>query len=267
MIQVISDIHLETRQKIVYPTVSANILAICGDLGHPRQPIYHSFLSWAAQHYQSVYMVAGNHEYYHHHDDVQMTNDYITKLVSQWPNVHFLNNQSHLLSINNYEYQIFGSTLWSYSNGYDLSEMINDYHHIKKKVWCGHNNSSMYTKKHISYTDTDELHHVALNSLHVSITEAIKTQRKMIVLTHHLPSFSQLHDPTNIINYAYANNLDDLLQPPIVLWLHGHIHKTIDWVSGSTRVVCNPMGYQNQPVISFNDSKCIDMTHLPFSIC
>jgi hypothetical protein len=31
--------------------------------------------------------------------------------------------------------------------------------------------------------------------------------------------------------------------PQIKLWTHGHTHEDFDYMVGSTRIVCNPRGY------------------------
>lgn len=68
-----------------------------------------------------------------------------------------------------------------------------------------------------------------------------------VVITHHLPSARSI-DPRYVgqsTNCFYVNELDDLIrhQEP-ALWIHGHTHASQDYQIGSTRVVCNPYGYQ-----------------------
>ena len=67
-----------------------------------------------------------------------------------------------------------------------------------------------------------------------------------IVVTHHLPHprsiatrFARsrlnpyfLHDVSGTVESAGA-----------ALWIHGHTHTSADYVAGTTRVVCNPLGY------------------------
>jgi hypothetical protein len=50
-----------------------------------------------------------------------------------------------------------------------------------------------------------------------------------------------------IMNGGYHSDLSDFIldHPQIKLWTHGHTHHPFDYVIGSTRVVCNPRGYEN----------------------
>lgn len=70
--------------------------------------------------------------------------------------------------------------------------------------------------------------------------------RRTVVVTHHAPSILSLPERrrAELISCAYASHLDDLIrrhQP--TLWVHGHIHHSIDYWIGRTRVVANPQGY------------------------
>jgi Icc-related predicted phosphoesterase len=47
------------------------------------------------------------------------------------------------------------------------------------------------------------------------------------------------------------------LQP--LLWVHGHIHHRADYRLGSTRVVCNPRGYPEEPGEGFDPQKVVEL--------
>lgn len=83
-----------------------------------------------------------------------------------------------------------------------------------------------------------------------------------VVVTHHAPSAKStspqfLGDPYNIF---FVSPMDDLIeerQP--VLWLHGHVHSSHDYLIGSTRVVCNPLGYSGErQVLDFEPQKVVE---------
>lgn len=64
-----------------------------------------------------------------------------------------------------------------------------------------------------------------------------------VVITHHAPSARSV-PPVWIdddITPAYASNLDDLAEK-VTLWHHGHMHSVSDYVAGSARIICNPLG-------------------------
>lgn len=69
-----------------------------------------------------------------------------------------------------------------------------------------------------------------------------------VVVTHMAPSAKSIPaeyagHPTSA---AYASNLDSLVAKAD-LWVHGHIHDSMNYRVGNARVVCNPLGY---PVLS-----------------
>ena len=49
------------------------------------------------------------------------------------------------------------------------------------------------------------------------------------------------------MNGGYSSDLESFIidRPQIKLWTHGHTHDDFDYTIGSTRVVCNPRGYDS----------------------
>jgi hypothetical protein len=48
------------------------------------------------------------------------------------------------------------------------------------------------------------------------------------------------------LSAAYASHLDELVAASGAgLWCHGHTHASCDYVIGTTRVLCNPRGYDD----------------------
>lgn len=67
-----------------------------------------------------------------------------------------------------------------------------------------------------------------------------------IVVTHHLPSYESVAEryKGSLTNNWFVNDLRGLIEErKPALWIHGHTHESIDYILGSTRVVCNPFGY------------------------
>jgi Icc-related predicted phosphoesterase len=75
-----------------------------------------------------------------------------------------------------------------------------------------------------------------------------KFDQKFVVVGHHAPSKQSTHpryaDET-IMNGGYSSDLSEFIMdhPQIKLWTHGHTHEDFDYMIGSTRIVCNPRGY------------------------
>ena len=75
-----------------------------------------------------------------------------------------------------------------------------------------------------------------------------KFDQKFVVVGHHAPSKLSTHPRykhDTLMNGAYSSSLDEyiLAHPQIKLWTHGHTHEDFDYMIGSTRVICNPRGY------------------------
>jgi len=75
-----------------------------------------------------------------------------------------------------------------------------------------------------------------------------KNDEKFVVVGHHAPSKLSTHPRykhDTLMNGAYSSSLDEYIldHPQINLWTHGHTHEDFDYMIGSTRIVCNPRGY------------------------
>jgi|EP00505_MAST-04D_sp_SCG-Rhode-Island_P004145 hypothetical protein len=112
-IQIVSDLHLESRQGL--PTIkrAAPVLALLGDIGYASCGIegdkLKQFLHAQTEMFDEVILLAGNHEYYgtSHEEGVA----FIRALCEEVPrkNLHFLNRDEIELQ----GVRILGCTLWS----------------------------------------------------------------------------------------------------------------------------------------------------------
>lgn len=80
------------------------------------------------------------------------------------------------------------------------------------------------------------------------LTEQLATPfaGKTVVVTHHAPH--RLSVPPQYdgdpLTPCYASHLPELVRPPVDLWIHGHIHDSMDYDIEGTRVLVNPRGYK-----------------------
>ena len=107
-LQYVSDIHLETRSGFLKIPIKSNNLALLGDIGDPFKPNYRDFLQYCSYNFENVFLIAGNHEFWHHKQPHQKVVDQISNLAAK-SNVKFLNDSEAKL----YDYTILGSTLWT----------------------------------------------------------------------------------------------------------------------------------------------------------
>lgn len=68
-----------------------------------------------------------------------------------------------------------------------------------------------------------------------------------VVVTHMAPSGRSVpaRFRGDLLSAAFASDLE-LMFTGVDLWVHGHVHDSVDYKSGKTRVVCNPLGYPIQ---------------------
>jgi Icc-related predicted phosphoesterase len=67
---------------------------------------------------------------------------------------------------------------------------------------------------------------------------------RTVVVTHHAPSLRSSRCKGEDYDHLYGSDCEGLIRDcgPL-LWIHGHVHESLDYTVGSTRIVCNPRGY------------------------
>jgi Icc-related predicted phosphoesterase len=239
---IISDLHLEFGQPFVQPAPpDADVLVCAGDL--LTRGIGPS-IEWLAANIPSsmpVVFTAGNHEYYG--ASVQESSRDARLLRDRYPNIHWLENEAVDIG----DVRFVGATLWTdfRINGGDpelamaaAQTGMNDYRKIKfsKLPFQKFRPIHAYRK-----------HHESRAFLKSALSES--SARRTVVVTHHAPSRRSIPaefqgDP---LSACYASNLEDLIvegQPE--LWVHGHVHRRVEYRVGESRVVANPRGYPGE---------------------
>ena len=246
-LHLLSDLHLDFA-PFTPPRTEADVVILAGDI-HPGVRA----IPWIRENFPSelVVFVAGNHEYYG-----QAIPKHTQKLkeLTLGTNIHILENDSLVLD----EVVILGCTLWTDFKllgdprvaGYFATEQMNDYKYIRV--------SPSYRK--LRSLDTAGLHFRSQHWL-ASQFEA-HAGKKVVVVTHHLPSARSLPDnyEADILNAAYASNMDDFVaKSGACLWVHGHKHRSQDYRIGNTQILCNPRGYPNKPNVDFEPGLVFDV--------
>lgn len=256
-IQFVSDLHLEFSDVDIPNADGADVLVLAGDITvaadldrhpdverkmhllpklGPRQQSalrYRGFLDRCSQQFEHVLYVAGNHEFYN--GSWTHTIEVLRGECKHWPNIHFMEQDS--VTIDGVTF--VGSTLWTSLGNRDpltamvVKESMNDYRAIRDETY-----------KRITPAHTFKRHLQSLRHANDAIADA---PGDVVMVTHHLPSFQSVDDrfANSPINHAYASDLWPFVdaRPKIKLWIHGHSHTAVDYMMGSTRVVCNPRGY------------------------
>lgn len=251
---IVSDLHLELNSHINKLDDLINIncdnsinlaninLLLAGDIGNPHMDNYWCFLIDCASKYKHVIFITGNHEYYNIDKSKKYTISEIelyiaSKLIElNLSNLYYLNN-SHC-EIEGVIY--YGSTLWSHiddKNKLRIQYSISDYEHIY-----------IDSNKLLTCDGVNSLHTSQLNMLKGFI-ESHDESKKLIILTHHLPTPHLSHYKYKIygsLYQAFYTDLSDIFSDKITLWICGHTHTPMKYTHNNTKFITNPIGYPNE---------------------
>lgn len=234
-LHIASDLHLEfLNMQPAEATFEADVILLPGDIWKGDNGIHWARATWPD--HEIVY-VAGNHEYY---GNIMGHVESALRIAAQATGVHYLQNDEITIG----GVRFLGATLWTDTKLFGdqwPQEVVhrgvirlNDFRVIRS----GGGDSAF------SIGEMIELHRATRAYIEDRLKEPF--DGKTVVVTHHAPSMSSVHpryadDPTSA---GFASDCTDLFGVP-VLWVHGHMHDSFDYVENCTRVVCNPRGYSN----------------------
>ncbi len=176
VIQYCSDLHLEFSQNSKYLESNpiepvGDILILAGDITYwGKKHFKHWFFDYVSDHFNTVYYIPGNHEFYSG-KDLRIIDNPVYEGIKE--NIFLVNNK--VVSI---EYvDILFTTLWSKipdSKSLFVEYGVSDFHQIK------------YRGKRLDYIIFNKLHEESLDFLKDSILK-LNAQKKVVV-THHIPT-------------------------------------------------------------------------------
>ncbi len=260
-IAVCSDLHLEFGDLYLNNDQGADVLILSGDIfvAHDlyafiedesaalvaatssqkaRSDRYFNFVRNCLENFPNVVFVMGNHE--HYHGDFATTAKKIREVFDAFNNFHFLDKEWKIIG----DTLFFGGTLWTNMNNEDpetmhrIRMMMNDFNCVR--------NTNEEGKKVFMPDDAVEDHYRFRRNLDEAL--AMHPDLPVVVVGHHAPSKASTHPRYKnelIMNGAYSTDLDNFIldRRQIKLWTHGHTHEDFDYMIGTTRIVCNPRGY------------------------
>ena len=247
-LKILSDLHIDFASFTI-PYDGEDILILAGDIGEiadSNEPFEMIDRYMTENNHVHVLMVLGNHDYY------GLT---IFEAEKRWrtfkgANFHLLINESIVLG----GIRFFGATMWTdIKNGEPETvdfcrDYINDFKYIEE----------------FSTGLFRELHRISREALINSIKLSTEP---MVVITHHLPSYSSIDKrfAGSLGNAVFAStDLEDIItNPKIHLWIHGHTHSNQDYRLDHVRVICNPRGYvfhRKHENEEFNPNLVINLT-------
>lgn len=158
--------------------------------------------------------------------------------------VYFLNADSAIIR----GVKFVGATLWSDFDLFGRRELsmenaaagMNDHKLIKRRaIRPGQPGRFKFAPKESAW-------HHARQRAYIDAELAKPFPGPTVVVTHHAPSSRSLpnHLARNALSPAYASNFERMIERhKPSLWVHGHIHRSVDYWIGDTRVRANPKGY------------------------
>ena len=248
-----SDLHVEFGDIVLKNEGNADLLILAGDIcmlkdldkQSERGDTARNFFQRVSAEFPKTLYVMGNHE--HYSGDFAKGAERFRNFCQQ----HFITNITLLdkTSVNIDGYDFHGGTLWTDFNDMDTFTMhnaataMNDYNGVKNS---NDTVSWKFLPKH-ALKDHQQCRSY-LRTCMDNYREAGRTDNRVVVVTHHAPSKTSVHEKyahDTLMNGCFYTDMDDFIQanPQIQLWIHGHMHDQFDYGIGGTRVVCNPRGY------------------------
>ena len=233
---------------------------------------YLEFFTACSRNFPHVVYVMGNHE--HYHGDFATSIGYLKDALKHLENIHVLDKEVFTLG----DYVFLGGTLWTDMNNEDEMTMshvqrrMNDFQICKNSLRTVNFRTQEPTLDENGVHKKDEngagLYHAVFKTreAYLSPQDAVEDHKAMlrfietnynitppwmttIVVGHHAPSklsTKPQYQKEYIMNGAYSSDLSEFIldHPQIKLWTHGHTHHVFDYLIGTTRIVCNPRGYE-----------------------
>jgi len=240
-IQIISDLHVDFSQNYQWVLNNlkscADVLVIAGDIcpdGYvSTRNTYRKLIRHLSSLWSNIIIVPGNHDFWGYDSD-NKNFTHCHDIISEYSGtVHYVNNDFVTIG----EITFLCSTLWSLiiDNAIGVRHGMNDYYEIKNHTILKNNDYHLQSK--------------------LWLEETIVDFNKVVIVTHHLPSYSLIDskfygDP---LSEAFVVNMNDFIDKwteKIPYWIHGHSHSLLQRTLGETCFIRNPLGYY------FEELKC-----------
>jgi predicted phosphodiesterase len=275
-IQYCSDIHLEFLEQfsnsaanfedILTPGISP-YLVLAGDIGQPHLSLFRLFFEWCSQNWKEVYYVTGNHEYYstgNPPESMDSIEDEIGRQLADLKNVHWLclgcPGGSMSRDIEGTDVTLIGTTLWT--NIDDDAENTARFAMMDYKLIGSPHPHPKKGVQLIQPYEVSILHMLQKQNLANEIRVVAARERKIVVVTHHLPSYKCIA-PQFVgldLNCCFASHSDDLIgMPGVVAWIYGHTHDLRRTWIGKCLCVVNAVGYPGENKLQSSGVAVIDL--------
>ncbi|MDN2710996.1 metallophosphoesterase family protein [Janthinobacterium sp. SUN118] len=240
---ILSDLHLEVWRDdapaIDLAASRPDAVILAGDIDTGSNAI-----AWAARTFGAlpVLYVHGNHEGYGHQLEHMQdaVRDACASANAHGAHIRLLDGDSVVLD----GVRFLGITLWTdfllfgAQRQAEALSAAQNYMPDYKRISTGGDAPRL-----LCAADTAQLH--AQHKAWLAQQLAQPFAGKTVVITHMAPSMLSVEEQyaSNLGSPAFASHLDELVAQAD-LWVHGHMHASLDYRIQDCRVVCNPCGYK-----------------------
>lgn|SRR5574337_439743 len=232
-LNILSDLHL-SQGALDIPKNDADVVILAGDIARPKQAV-----AWALGFAKPVLYVLGNHEFYG--GSIAGTASELKRLCAG-TNIHVLDDEEIVID----GVRFLGTTLWTdfmlFGEGEQQAQAIQEalcFMHDFRKIQKSDASEALFTPAESA----------ALFGIHARWLDqklAKSHAGPTVAITHHAPSRRSIHPrfTGSLLNACFVSDAEYLVDGNRArLWIHGHIHDSVDYFLNGTRVVCNPRGY------------------------
>ena len=275
-IQLLSDLHVEFLDKrysyAAYRMIDvhpdADVIVLAGDIDTGWRSL--EFASKLAQRAcRPVIWLPGNHEFYQHDfDDLRSRFE-----QADFEGVHVLMNRSVVVD----GVRFLGGTLWTDFALYEGSNRLNTREQAMELAEGNLADFRVIKRGDRRFSPMDSAVEHAATRAFLERELATPFPGKTVVVTHHAPHPRSIHpryaahgdtlasrrplerwctrDENShwYLNPCFASRLEPLIEQAD-LWLHGHMHDSVDYQLGRCHVIANPRGYPRLPPVFENEN-------------
>lgn len=232
-LNVLSDLHL-SRGHLPYPDNDADAVILAGDVGRPEAAI-----EWACGLGKPVIYVPGNHEFYG--SSLRGTIARM-KALAAGTGICILDDSEVCIA----GVRFLGSTLWTdfrlFGDGEGREKAVSEAllrMHDFRRIYLDE-------EQQRCFTPLDAALLFGRHSAWLEFSLKRPFDGPTVVITHHAPSARSIEPrfEGSPLNACFASRAEHLLDGGrAALWIHGHMHHSVDYELQGTRVVSNPRGY------------------------
>ena len=234
-IQFASDLHLEFISQSekgyigIEPAPDADVLVLAGDI-HNGTSAVELFKDWPVP----VIYVFGNHDAYRCID----LDDALEEMrrACEGTSILFLEKDAVVIE----GVRFLGTTLWTDYLLFGNSERKTVMDYCRQSIY----DHTMICVAGLGITPVQLLTRHEQSRMWLAEQMEVPFEGKTVVVTHHAPHPASLPNwhKSAFVKAAYASDLTELMDIP-TLWLHGHVHLSVDYSVRNTRIATNPRGY------------------------